>query len=341
MTQSIHGHAAPIALTMGEPVGIGGEVTLKAWHALRATGPVFFVVDDPERLDRIAAMIGLETPIVSIRSPAEAMWCFPESLPVLALEHSVDARMGHPQPDTARAVLASIEAAVALVRSGDASAIVTNPIQKSVLYAVGFTFPGHTEFLGALTSVETDPVMMLASAELRVVPVTIHVALRDAVRHLTPELIIDRARTTAAALKIDFGIVNPRLAVLGLNPHAGEDGSMGSEDQTVVAPAIDALKRVGIAAFGPVSPDTAFTARARNTYDAAICMYHDQGLIPLKTLDMDGGVNITLGLPIVRTSPDHGTALDIAGKGIASPNSLIGAIRMAASMAARRKELTE
>ena len=328
----------PLALTMGEPAGIGGELSLKAWSALHAERQPFFVIDDPARLKRVASQVGSQTQVVEIARPEEALSAFATALPVLALERPVEAQVGRPDPSTAAAVLRSIERAVALTLSGQVAGVVTNPIQKSVLYAAGFKFPGHTEYLGELCKVSRPPVMMLATSDLRVVPVTIHVSLREAIKSLDTAIIIDRARIAAQALRRDFGIAAPRLAVLGLNPHAGENGAMGTEDQDIVVPAVETLRREGIDAFGPLPPDTAFTSRARKSYDAAICMYHDQGLIPLKTLDVDGGVNITLGLPIVRTSPDHGTALDIAGKGIADPGSLIAAIRMAASMARRRKE---
>jgi len=217
--------------------------------------------------------------------------------------------------------------------------VVTNPINKAVLKAAGFAHPGHTEFLAALTGATGGEVMMLASPELRVVPVTIHVSLRQALSQLTTAGIIHVARVTHAALVRDFGIAAPRLAIAGLNPHAGESGHMGSEEITLIAPAIAALRAEGIDASGPWPPDTMFTAQARPRYDAAICHYHDQALIPLKTLDMTGGVNITLGLPIVRTSPDHGTAYDIAGKGVADAGSLIAALRLAADIAARRAAL--
>ena len=221
--------------------------------------------------------------------------------------------------------------------SGQASAVVTNPIAKSVLYQTGFAHPGHTEFLAALTGAP-HPVMMLASPELRVVPVTIHVSLRRALDSLNTETIVATGRITTAALIGDFGIAAPRLAVAGLNPHAGEAGAMGDEEALIITPAIEMLRNLGIAAFGPLPPDTMFTETARRGYDAALCMYHDQALIPLKTLAMEQGVNVTLGLPIIRTSPDHGTAFDIAGQGIASPASLIAALRMADAMAlARRK----
>jgi 4-hydroxythreonine-4-phosphate dehydrogenase len=229
---------------------------------------------------------------------------------------------------------------VALARAGRAGGIVTNPIQKSALYAAGFAHPGHTEYLAEIAGTGTPPVMLLACPELRVVPVTIHEPLRQALARLTPELIIETARLTAAGLRQDFGIAAPRLAIAGLNPHAGEDGALGTEDRDIVAPAVAALRAEGIDARGPIPPDTMFTAKARPGYDVALGLYHDQALIPIKTLDMAGGVNVTLGLSIVRTSPDHGTALDIAGTGRADPGSLIAAIRLAAAIAANRRAAT-
>jgi 4-hydroxythreonine-4-phosphate dehydrogenase len=255
---------------------------------------------------------------------------------VLPMHLSKPAVPGKPDPAHAPAVIASIERAVALTRAGDASGIVTNPIQKSNLTAAGFRFPGHTEFLEHLAGEGSQAQMMLAGRGLRVVLVTIHEPLITAISRLTTEMIIDAGLRAAAALKSDLGIRNPRIAVAGLNPHAGEEGTIGSEDIRIVAPAVAALQKAGIRAFGPLPPDTMFTSRARRGYDVALCLYHDQGLIPLKTLDMMGGVNVTLGLPFVRTSPDHGTALDIAGKGLAEASSLIAAIRMAAKLAERR-----
>lgn len=329
--------AAPLALTMGEPAGIGGEIALKAWLTLRGAGPVFVAIDDPARLSAIAPQFGLDVKVREIASPAEAASVFRDALPVLPLDMKVSSTPGKPDPADAKAVVASIDRAVALTMAGAASAVVTNPIQKSNLYAAGFKYPGHTEYLGVLSGV-AEPVMMLACPELRVVPVTIHLSLRRAIDELTSDAIVAAARITAASMMRDFGIARPRLAIAGLNPHAGEDGAMGDEDARVVAPAIEALRREGFDVAGPLPPDTMFSPRARTGYDAAICMYHDQALIPLKTLDVDGGVNVTLGLPFVRTSPDHGTALDIAGKGIAHPGSLIAAIKLAAEMAVRRTQ---
>ena len=316
-----------IALTMGDPAGIGGELTVSAWRALRQSGPAFAAIDDPARLAGI--------PVRPVQTLAEAAAVFPEALPVLPQPLAADAVPGRPDGANASAVIASIERAVMLAQAGEASAIVTNPISKAVLYAAGFPHPGHTEFLGALTGC-ARPVMMLANDFLRVVPVTVHVSLRAALDGLAAAAIVDTARITAAALRDQFGIAAPRLAIAGLNPHAGEGGAMGDDETRVIAPAVAALRDEGIAVTGPHPPDTMFTPAARAGYDAAICMYHDQALIPLKTLDMASGVNVTLGLPIIRTSPDHGTAFDIAGQGRADPASLIAALRLAATLARRR-----
>jgi 4-hydroxythreonine-4-phosphate dehydrogenase len=243
---------------------------------------------------------------------------------------------GKPNTAHAGAVIGAIEEAVALATSGRAAGVVTNPIQKASLTAAGFPHPGHTEFLGELAGTGVPPVMMLACPELRVVPVTVHEALAKAIARLNPALIMETTRIVDAALKRDFGIAAPRLAIAGLNPHAGEAGTMGREEIDIIAPAIAALRAGGIDARGPMPPDTMFTALARPGYDAAICLYHDQALIPIKTIDMAGGVNVTLGLSIIRTSPDHGTALDIAGKGLADPASLIAAIRLAGQLAEKR-----
>ncbi|MBD0272710.1 MAG: 4-hydroxythreonine-4-phosphate dehydrogenase PdxA [Acetobacteraceae bacterium] len=318
-----------LALTMGEPAGVGGEIALDAWRALRAAGPAFVLLDDARRF---ATM-----PVRSVESPEEAGAVFGSALPVLHRPLPRRPVPGRPDPANAPAVIAAIEEAVALAKAGRVAGVVTNPIQKSALYAAGFAHPGHTEYLAELAGLPgVPPVMLLASPQLRVVPVTVHEPLARAIARLTPAMIVEAAGTTAAALKRDFGIATPRLAVAGLNPHAGEDGTLGSEDRDVVAPAVASLRAMGIDARGPVPPDTMFTAHARPGYDAAICLYHDQALIPIKTLDMAGGVNVTLGLSIVRTSPDHGTALDIAGTGRADPSSLVAAIRLADEIARNR-----
>ena len=326
--------SAPLCLTMGEPAGIGGEIALKAWLR-RNDEPVapFFLIDDPDRLSALATRIGVTVRIAEIGPPDEAR--FGEALPVLPLSKPVQATPGRPDPANAAAVIESITRGHALVATGEAAALVTNPIQKSALYAAGFAYPGHTEFLAALAGGAT-PVMMLAVEGLRVVPVTVHQSLRDAVSALTADAIVIKARIAGQALRDRFGIAHPRLAVAGLNPHAGEDGALGREEIEIVAPAIAALRAEGWTVLGPLSPDTMFHARARETYDVAICHYHDQALIPLKTIDYDHGVNITLGLDFVRTSPDHGTALDIAGTGKANPDSLIAALNLAQRLARGR-----
>jgi 4-hydroxythreonine-4-phosphate dehydrogenase len=325
----------PLALTAGEPAGIGGEITLQAWRARRGGATPFFVIDDPARLERLAASLGWIVPVAPIASPEEAARVFDRALPVLPLAFAAPIAIGRPDKRNAAAVIQSIATAVRLVQARRAVALVTNPIQKETLYQAGFPHPGHTEFLGELAG-GMRAVMMLVCPSLRVVPVTVHVALRAALDALTSDEIVAVGRVAAAALTRDFGIARPRLAVAGLNPHAGEHGTMGREDIETIEPAIAALRALGIDAHGPVPPDTMFHAAARQHYDAALCMYHDQALIPLKTIDFDGGINVTLGLPFVRTSPDHGTACDIAGQGIANPASLIAALDLAGEMAERR-----
>jgi 4-hydroxythreonine-4-phosphate dehydrogenase len=326
----------PLVLTMGEPAGIGGEIALKAWLARNGGVPPFYLRDDPGRVAGLAARLGWQVPVAAIAAPEEAAAAFPAALPVLAIGINPQGRPGQPDPADAAAILAAIDHAVGDVRAGRAAAIVTNPIHKDSLYRAGFRHPGHTEYLAELAGGVT-PVMMLACAQLRVVPVTIHLPLRRVADLLDPAMIVAAGRITAAALRSDFGIAAPVLAVAGLNPHAGEGGGLGREEIDVVAPAIAALRDDGVDARGPFAADTMFHAEARRGYDAALCMYHDQALIPIKTIDFDGGVNVTLGLPFVRTSPDHGTAFAIAGKGVARAGSLIAALRLAAAMAERRR----
>lgn len=328
---------APIVITMGEPAGIGTEITLTAWLRLREAGSPFFLLHDAQHVSALAGAMSPKVPVAVISRPEEAHSVFARALPVLPVTLLERVRPGHPDRRNTQAVITAILRAVAFCRSGEASALVTNPIQKSVLYDDGFPFPGHTEYLEHLAGEPYRAIMMLACAELRVVPVSIHESLASAIGGLRRETIVRIATAAARALASDFGIARPRIAVAGLNPHAGEDGSMGREDVETIAPAIKSLQEAGIDASGPFPADTLFTPRARKTYDVAVCMYHDQALIPIKTLDVDGGVNVTLGLPFVRTSPDHGTALDIAGKGMADPGSLISAIRMAGEIAAHRK----
>jgi len=325
---------AALALTMGEPAGIGGEITLRAWLARREKNlPAFFAIDDPNRLRKLAEQLNWHVPIESVE-PEAAAGIFASALPILPLALPNPVEAGKPDAANAKIVIDSITRGAGLTQAGRAAALVTNPIQKETLYAGGFHHPGHTEYLAELGGAPVA--MMLVCPGLRVVPVTIHLSLRSAIAALTTERIVATGRIAAAALSRDFGIARPRLAVAGLNPHAGEGGAMGSEDNEIIAPAIAALRAEGIAVTGPFPADTLFHAAARQLYDAALCMYHDQALIPLKTIDFDNGVNVTLGLPFIRTSPDHGTALDIAGRGIANPASLIAALRLADDMSRAR-----
>jgi 4-hydroxythreonine-4-phosphate dehydrogenase len=318
----------PIALTCGEPAGVGPELAVAARLALGREVPFFWIGD--------ARHLPAGTEIAEIAEPREALLVAASVLPVLPHRFASLAQLGQPTPENARGVIEVIERAVALVQAGAASAVCTVPLHKKALKdGAGFAFPGHTEFLAHLAGVDRV-VMLLASPLLRVVPVTIHVALSEVPQLLTEALLEDTLRITARGLQQDFGIVAPRIAVAGLNPHAGEGGSMGGEEIALISPVLERLRREGLTILGPMSADTMFHARARAGYDVAVCMYHDQALIPIKTLDFDGGVNVTLGLPFVRTSPDHGTAFDIAGKGIARPDSLIAALRLAAEMAAAR-----
>jgi 4-hydroxythreonine-4-phosphate dehydrogenase len=326
----------PLALTMGEPAGIGGEIALKAWLRRDDGVPPFYVIDDPQRLASLSQRLGWNVPVRAINAPQEAAAIFAGSLPVAPVGGTCRAAPGRPDPADAPLVIGAIDRAVADVRALCAAAVVTNPINKDVLYRAGFRHPGHTEYLAELAGGGTSAVMMLASPELRVVPVTIHLALRQAIEQLSSAAIVHAGRVTHRALVRDFGIAAPVLVVAGLNPHAGEVGSLGREDIEIIAPAVAALREEGIDARGPRAADAMFHAEARRGYDAALCMYHDQALIPIKTLDFDGAVNVTLGLPFIRTSPDHGTAFDIAGQGAARPDSLIAALKLAAQMAARR-----
>ncbi len=322
---------------MGEPAGIGGEIALKAWAARRASTPVFFAIDDAERLRALATRFGIATPVVAIAHPREAASVFARALPVLAPAYPLQAAvtLGAPSSTSAPAVIGAIDQAVALAKSGDAGGLVTNPIQKASLMDAGFSFPGHTEYLAFLAG-GLDTAMMLAVEGLRVVPITVHVPMKDVARELTEQSIVRAGLITAMALRADFGIQHPRLAVAALNPHAGENEHIGDEEARIIAPAVAHLRREGVDASGPAPADTLFHPAARAKYDAALCMYHDQALIPLKTIDFAGGVNVTLGLPFVRTSPDHGTALDIAALGLADPTSLLAALEMAGAIAQRR-----
>lgn len=318
---------APIALTCGEPGGVGPELAVAARIALPDLP--FFWIGDPRHLPKGSALALIDSPDQAVTVPAGV-------LPVLPHRFAAENPPGVLVPENARGVIEVIERAVALAQSGEASAVCTAPLHKKALKdGAGFGFPGHTEFLAHLAGVE-NVVMMLASPLLRVVPVTIHIALAEVPQVLTPDLLAETIRITHAGLIRDFGLTAPRLAVAGLNPHAGEGGAMGREEIDLIAPVLAQLRAAGMVISGPLSADTMFHPRARANYDAAICMYHDQALIPIKTLDFDGGVNVTLGLPFIRTSPDHGTACDIAGQGIARPDSLIAALQLARDMALQR-----
>jgi 4-hydroxythreonine-4-phosphate dehydrogenase len=329
----------PLALTLGEPAGIGPDLALAVWCRRVELGlPPFYVIADGEFLARRARQLGLAVALAP-STPRDAAAVFAKALPVVDVGTAVSAAPGHPDASSGPAAIASIRLGVRHVLAGEAAAIVTNPVAKNVLYRSGFAEPGHTEFLARLAAEATGaplrPVMMLWSPELAVMPVTIHLPLADVPGALDADLIVDTGRIAARDLARRFGIANPRLAIAGLNPHAGEDGAMGTEDIAIVRPAVERLQAEGIAARGPLPADTMFHPGARATYDAALCMYHDQALIPIKTLAFDHAVNVTLGLPFVRTSPDHGTAFDIAGTGRADPSSLIAAILLAARLAAR------
>ena len=324
-----------LALTSGDPSGIGPEIAIAAWLERGRRGvPPFYLLGDP---DLIRARSTGQSIDVAVSTPESAASVFRNALPVVPLAAGFIDRAGQPATENAAGIIEAIERAVADVEAGRADALVTCPIAKKPLYDAGFRYPGHTEFLGHLAEKAAGspvrPVMMLAGPELRAVPVTIHIPLAEVSRQLTTNAIVEIAEITARDLASSFGIERPRLAISGLNPHAGEGGAMGGEDEAIIRPAVERLKLNGINAFGPLPADTMFHARARQTYDAAICMYHDQALIPAKALAFDETVNVTLGLPFIRTSPDHGTAFDIAGKGIARPDSLIAALRLARSMA--------
>lgn len=331
--------AKPLALTSGEPAGIGPDIAIAAWLRRNELDlPPFYLLGDRDFFAERARTLGLKIKLTDT-TPEQASAEFAGALPVVATGQSATAPPGAPDNTSANAALASIRHAVDHVRAGKAAAVVTNPIAKSVLYRAGFRHPGHTEFLAELAAnggVAPQPVMMLWSPALAVVPVTIHLSLREALAQLSTDLIVTTARIAVADLKARFGLAKPRLAISGLNPHAGEEGSLGMEDLEVVAPAVEILRRDGIEVRGPLPADTMFHEAARKTYDCAICMYHDQALIPIKTIAFEDAVNVTLGLPFIRTSPDHGTAFDIAGTGRANPSSLVAALRLAARMAAEK-----
>ncbi len=334
---TIYAQGYPV-LTQGDPAGIGPELTAGIWLARKKLKlQPFALIASASAIRQRCTGLGYDVPVVEISHPSEAGAVFGDGLPVI--DHGLDAMTepGKPSPATAAATIRAIEMAVAFVRQGEGTAIVTNPIAKSVLYAAGFKHPGHTEFLAELAAQPgkpaPHPVMMIWSDALAVVPVTIHIPLREVPVRLTSSLIIETGIIANRDLKVRFGIANPRIAVAGLNPHAGEGGALGHEDDEIVRPAVMALQQMGIMASGPYPADTMFHARARALYDVALTMYHDQGLIPVKTLAFDEGVNVTLGLPFIRTSPDHGTAFDIAGKGVARPDSLVAALNLANRLA--------
>ncbi|MDC0886333.1 4-hydroxythreonine-4-phosphate dehydrogenase PdxA [Altererythrobacter sp.] len=326
-----------LAVSIGDPAGIGPEIIVAAWAARadHALGP-FFVVGGAQVLRAAAKAAGVICPVETIERADQAAAIFSEALPVMG-NLDADYTPGNPSPDGARLALASLEGATDCARSGSAVAVITAPIAKSLLAQVGFAYPGQTEFLAAACDLpEHASVMMLAGPTLRAVPLTVHCPVADVPAMLSPELIIAKARIVAAALTRDFGLSRPRIAVTGLNPHAGEDGKFGTEEQDIIAPAIAILEADGLAITGPHPADALFSPHGRAGFDVALCMYHDQALIPVKALDFDQGVNVTLGLPIIRTSPDHGTAFDIAGKGIAHPGAMIAALKMASECAMRR-----
>ncbi|WP_395447460.1 4-hydroxythreonine-4-phosphate dehydrogenase PdxA [Aminobacter sp. UC22_36] len=330
-------HSVPLALTSGDPSGIGPEIAVAAWRLRNgADVPPFYLLADPRLIAARARALGIDLAIVET-DPAGAAKAFANALPVVPLEAAFVDAPGLPDKRNAAGIIEAIDRAVADTFAGRAAAVVTCPIAKKPLYDAGFRFPGHTEYLAHLATEKTGaaatPVMMLAGPELRAVPVTIHIALAEVPKALTTAAIVETVRITAHDLRARFGIAQPRIAISGLNPHAGEGGAMGHEDERVIRPAVEALRAQGIDVFGPLPADTMFHARARAGYDAAICMYHDQALIPAKALAFDETVNVTLGLPFIRTSPDHGTAFDIAGKGIARPDSLIAALKLARRLA--------
>jgi 4-hydroxythreonine-4-phosphate dehydrogenase len=333
----------PLALTMGDPAGIGLEITLKAWLARTSHNlQPFCFYGDADALAVRAKALRVTIAIEMVSSASQAIAVFDQALPVLHMPTSQPPISGQPEAANAEVTIGCITRAVADVAAGQARAVVTNPIAKSVLYGAGFKHPGHTEFLAALAEQHwpgqrVQPVMMLACDALRVVPLTIHVPIAAVPALVTTELIVTTVHIMDSALKRDFGITSPRIAVAGLNPHSGEDGSIGREDRDIIAPALCQLRAEGFDVTGPLPADTMFHSAMRPTYDAALCMYHDQALIPIKTLAFDQGVNVTLGLPFVRTSPDHGTAFGIAGQGIASATSLIEALKLADRLTAAQK----
>ncbi len=333
---------APLAVTLGEPAGIGPDITIAAWRRRRELNlPPFYVVGDARFFAERGRELGISAAVCHA-APSDAAQAFEHALPIVDLGVKIATASGHPDETGARAAIVSIERATSDVLDGLAAAVVTNPIAKSVLYAQGFAAPGHTEFLAQLiqkrTGRQARSVMMLWSDELAVVPITIHMPLKDVPRELTSDLIVETGRIVARELKTRFGVESPRLAISGLNPHAGENGTIGEEEFTVILPAIERLRAAGVDVRGPLAADSMFHPKARATYDAALTAYHDQALIPIKTIAFDHAVNVTLGLPVVRTSPDHGTAFNLAGTGKANPSSFIAALRLAARLSERRAD---
>jgi 4-hydroxythreonine-4-phosphate dehydrogenase len=332
----------PLAVTMGDPAGVGLDIALEAWCEHRRLGlPTFFLLADPKALSDRARRLGLSVAIEEVSDGAEAESRFASSLPVQPVRLVEPATAGTPSPANATAVIDAIRKGVVAVVKGKASAIVTNPIAKNVMWAAGFPHPGHTEYLAALADEMTPgqaarAVMMLVADEIRVVPLTVHIPLAHVSSAVSEQLICETATITAAALKRDFAIAAPRIAICGLNPHAGEGGALGTEESRIISPAIERLQADGLNVSGPYPADTLFHAEARQAFDVAIAMYHDQALIPVKTLAFDRAVNVTLGLPFVRTSPDHGTAFDVAGSGHAKSASFIAALVLANAIARRR-----
>ncbi len=349
MPSSTINNSPPLVISAGEPAGIGPEIILKSWaERHRQDLPAFFVVGNPQIFLETARKLDLNVPVHIIQTPDETRDVFINHLPIYDLGPKIKHEtfhFGSPITATSNMTIGAIKKSVGFIFEGKAAGLITAPIQKSNLYDAGFTCPGHTEYLaelcGKYTSQPETPVMMLVSEYLRVVPLTIHMALRDVSKSITADLITQTCLGINRALMQDFCLENPRIVVAGLNPHAGENGAMGEEDEKIIRPAIERLRAQGMNIQGPLPADTLFHAAARTTYDAALCMYHDQALIPIKTLDFDGGVNVTLGLPIVRTSPDHGTALNIAGKNLANPKSMINAIKLADKIYQNRQNWTK
>ncbi len=332
----------PLALTCGDPGGIGLDIAILSWRLRHSDGvPAFYLLARPEVVTERARLLGAEVPVRQTTA-VEALSDFPDALPVVALENSQRAEPGHSLATNATATIEAIDRAVRDVMTGHAAAVVTLPIAKKPLHEAGFGFPGHTEYLAHLakrhTGISLTPIMMLSGPRLRTIPVTVHVQLAEVPSLLTVEKIIRTCKIAASDLRTRFGITNPRLAVSGLNPHAGEDGAFGGEDATIIRPAVEALIADGLSATGPQPADTMFHDEARDRYDVAVCMYHDQALIPVKALDFEKTVNVTLGLPFIRTSPDHGTAFDLAGTGKANPRSLIEALKLADTLVRRAED---